>query len=401
MEYLKRLIDKVLKRDAEERDVVREGETPIGVQTKQDGGDYAPEDIIIKFRKVPGEDPLDLTHDFCHIPTEEEIKSEFGPGSYTIYAREGGKGRPKQKRRFTIDGNPLIPVVNYEVRVRIKEGGKLLNPSVTFPGPKIPVREDIINSLGGGGLVKLNALDSDGKIIWSEWFDYSDVSPSPELSRQEESFEGRLRQTIEKKKEEAEEEVLAGIGGEKKETSKFDEAVSKLIGSLEDKKLERLEGAIEKFGNRLANPGGGDGGKEVGLTELAFKKPFEMKAELQKEIIAALAKSNPEKAMEMLEKTPDGITMLLKLGTAVSGVVELGTEYFKMEISDKRGSKHKRGRGEEKEKKKEEGATAPTSKGESELKEKIGGKSELKVEEVEEDGGFSMRFGLEGKEGME
>lgn len=391
MEYLKRLIDKIWKMVAG-GDVASAEETSIEAQTKPDSGDYAPEDIIIKFRKAPGEEPIDLTHDFCHIPTEEEIKREFGPGSYTIYAREGGKGRPKQKRRFTIEGNPLIPVRTYEVRVRIKEGGKLLNPSITFPGPKIPARENIINSLGGGGLVKLNAIDSDGKVVWSEWFDYTDEAPSPELARQEESFEGRVRQTIEKKREEAEEAVLAGIGGERQETSKFDEVVKKLTETLEDKKFERLEGAIVKFGDRLANPGSDDSGKEVGLTELAFKKPYEMKAELQKEIISALAKTDPEKAMAMLEKTPDGITMLLKLGTAASGLLDMGAEYFKMEIGEKKGGKSKeRGTGGKGEKK-EEGAATTSSKGG--LKEKVGEKSKLEVEETEEDGGFSMKFGL-------
>lgn len=389
IEWLKEVIGKILKKPKENSDDVVGLKTPGEEKTKQGDDGYAPEDIIIKFRKAPGEEAIDVKHDFCHIPSDDEIKDTFGPGQFSIYAREGGKGRPKQKRRFMIEGNPLIPVRTYEVRVRIKEGGKLLNTGITLPGPKIPSQEDIINSLGGGGLVKLNALDSDGKIVWTEWLDYTDIPPSPDLARQEESFEGKLRQKIEQKKQEAEEEVLAGISGEKKETSKFDVAVDRLIGTLEDKKLERLESAIVRFGEKLANPEG-SGEKELGLTELAFKKPYEMKTALLKEIIQQQAKDNPERAMQMLEKTPDGITMMLKLGTAAAGLVEIGTEYMKTEMDVKRRDRGKKGgggRGEEKEAEK-----TAESEVEGERKKRTDVESKLKVEETEEEGGFCMKF---------
>jgi hypothetical protein len=395
IEWLKGFIGKILKKDEERVD--EDVNMKMGVEEKaeQGNGEYTPEDIIIKFRKAPGEEPIDVNHDFCHIPSEDEIKDAFGPGQFSIYARDGGKGRPKQKRRLTIGGNPLIPVKTYEVRVRIKDGGKLLNPNVTFPGPKIPSREDIINSLNGGGFVKLNALDLDGKIVWTEWRDYTEVPPSPSLASQEESFEGRIRQRIEEKKQKAEDEVLAGLSGEPQETSKIDVAVNRLIGALEDKKLERLEGAIVRFGEKLANPEGGNDGKESGLTELAFKKPYETRTELLKQIITEQAKTDPEKALRMLDKTPDGITMMLKLGTAAAGLVEIGTEYFKTEMDVKKREMGKKV-SEDKDREKEIENTGK-SEIEEEIKKRTDVESKLKVEETEEEGGFCMKFDVKGE----
>lgn len=376
-----------------------EGEGEAEHEVESTGEEYTQEQIMLKFRAKPGEDAIDITHEFTHIPTEEEVREEFGPGLYNIFLQEEEGKRPKLKKRYRIDGHPILPIDTYEVKVRIGEGGELLDTKVEFPGPTPPTRDEIINSIGGGGFIKLNAKNKEGRVIWSEWYDFTDVEPSESLKRRDSSFKSRLEKEMDIQKKGIEDDAikLIGGGGEKIE-NKFDAAVNKLIDTLEDKKLERLEGAIDRFGEKIGNPGidGKSDDGEKGLTDIAFKEPYMMKLRAQKDIIATLAKTDPEAAIRALEKMPDGVTIGLKLALAGTGLVEAFTDYMKEQSHTMRRGERGKQRGSEKEmhgkaeaeKEKEEGAEAEKMRKQLERESAIGMHEQKSAE------GFEIKFDI-------
>jgi len=376
-----------------------EGEGEAEHEVGSTGEEYAQEKIMLKFRAKPGEDAIDITHEFTHIPTEEEVREEFGPGLYNIFLQEEEGKRPKLKKRYRIDGHPILPVDTYEVKVRVAEGGELLDTKVDFPGPTPPTRDEIINSIGGGGFIKLNAKNKDNRVIWSEWYDFTDVEPSESFKRRDSTFKSRLEKELETRKKEIEDDALKQIvgGGGEKTGNKFDAAVNKLITTLEDKKLEKLEDAIERFGEKIGNPGisvEGDGGK--GLTEIAFKEPYMMKLKAQEKIITELAKSNPEAAMKALDKMPDGVTIGLKLALAGTGLVESFTDYMKEQSHTMRRGERGKQRGSEKERHgKTEAEKEKEKEAEAEkMKEPLERESAIGMHEQNSKGGFEIKFDI-------
>ena len=294
--------------------------------------ELSPEDIIIKYKRKRSVESIDIQHDFTHIPTKEEIVDCFGPGQYYIYWRKEEGKRPTLKARYTIEGKPFIEVDHYEIKLRVKEGGKLLNTDATFPEKIPPDKDEIITELGGGGLIKLNAIDKDGKVLWSEWRDYLDIAPAKRYLIAEESTEGKLAEAIEKRKEKVENRIIEQIEGEeegktKKDGSKFETALDRITVVIEDKKMERLESAMEKFTESLSRPEGRS--KEEGFTSLFFKKPYEMKLETEMDIIREIAKTDPKRAMEILEKRPDGMTILMRLMGAGATLTEAFGEWIR------------------------------------------------------------------------
>lgn len=375
-----------------------EGEREVEHEVESIGEEYAQEQIMLKFRAKPGEDAIDVTHEFTHIPTEEEVREEFGPGLYNIFLQEEEGKRPKLKKRYRIDGHPILPVDTYEVKVRVSEGGELFDTKVEFPGPAPPTRDEIINSIGGGGFVKLNAKNKEKRVIWFEWYDFTDVEPPESLKRRDSSFKSRLEKELDARKRGIEEDALKQIsGGGEKAGNKFDATVNKLIDTLEDKKLEKLEEAIERFGEKIGNPGiGGKDDSGKGLTDIAFKEPYLMKLQAQKDIIATLAKTDPEAAIRALEKMPDGVTVGLKLALAGTGLVEAFTDYMKEQSHTmKRGERGKQ-RGSEKEmhgkkeaeKEKEEVAEA------EKMKEQLERESAIGMHEQKSEEGFEIKFDI-------
>jgi len=125
---------------------------------------YAPEDIQLKFRMKAGEPGIELDHEFDHIPTKEEIESEYGAGIFSVYVRESPDERPKHRSRVTIAGDPVVPVVDFELKVRASKKGVLHDTGVIFPGSVVPTRDEIVDALGGGGMVKINARDTAKKV---------------------------------------------------------------------------------------------------------------------------------------------------------------------------------------------------------------------------------------------
>jgi len=120
------------------------------------------------------------------------------------------------RRRYKIPGHPTLPVDVYELKLRVSEGGQLFDTNIEFPGPIPPSREEIINSLGGGGYVKINAKNKEGRIIWSEWYDLSDIEPPEIYVRRDNSIKSLLEKEVEKKKQKVEEEIIEKIKEEGK-----------------------------------------------------------------------------------------------------------------------------------------------------------------------------------------
>jgi hypothetical protein len=299
-------------------------------------GTYEPDQIRIRYRSRPSETGIDLNHDFCYIPTEEELEEEFGPGLYNIFVREKDDTPFRLKKRCNIEGHPIIPVTDYGIKVRVTEGGKLLNTNVEFAGGRPPTKDDIITALGGGGYIKLNAKNKKGKIIWSEWMDYSDIEPPQELKCKDDTFKSKLERELEAQRKAIEGEALDAIKGqENPSSSNFDTAVNKLLEALEDKKLERLEAGINSLAEEIREPiGGGRSDDDKGLADLVFVEPYLMKLQVKREIIAELEKKDPEEAMRALEKMPDEITMGLKLAIAGIELVDALKDYLKVRITN-------------------------------------------------------------------
>ncbi len=407
MGIFKRLLKRVGKDEAEEADTAEEEKVEVddgdGKEDLAKDKEYVPEDIIIRFRAHSGDEAVDLTekHDFTKIPTKEEIKELFGPGSYTIFTKEKSATRPLHRGRFTIEGNPTLLVDHYEFKVRVKKGGKLLPTDTKIPGPERPTREIILSELDGGGFIKLIAIDENGKTLWSEWLDYSDEEPSLEFVKLEESFEGRVAKAIGEKKREAEDTVLKTLGGveggKDKNDGRVETSLERIITVLEDKKMEHLEDALTHFVERLDTPGGKDPtSSNTGIAELAFKKPYQAKLDAQTKIIEELAKKNPAEAMKMLDKMPDGISIALKLALAGTGLVEALTDSFKDQTeatrTRRKEKKKARPRGDEKQK---EGGRAKTPV-ESEIEKKLGRDSAIEMERIEYEKGFEVTFNIGG-----
>lgn len=403
LEYIKGIIAMLLKKEEKSAGDDIETEMPVtGVDEGEEDTEgekvttrknYDPEQIIIKFRARPNETGIDVQHDFYHLPTKAEIEEEFGPGLYNIALKEEGDVRPKIKKRWKIEGHPIIPVDSYEIKVRVSVDGKLQDTGVEFPGGRLPTKDDIITAIGGGGFIKINAKKKDGKILWSEWYDYSDIEPPENLKRRDDTFRSKLEQQLDVRKKEIEAEALEqiGVGGGKK-GDKFDSAVDKLIDSFEDKKLERLEGAIERFGEKMSNPGTGEKSDgNIGITELAFKVPYQAKLDAQKKIIEETARKNPIEAMKMLDKMPDGITIAMKLALAATGLVEAMSDTFKAQSQTTR-TREKENRKPRDEKQNERAKTSV----ETAIEEKLGCASTIGMEKKVDEKGFAVSFNIGG-----
>jgi len=380
--------------DEEETEREEEEESEVPIRT----GQYDPEQIILTFRAKPGEEAVNVDHDFTYIPTQDEIAEEFGPGIYNIFVREEEGKRPKLKKRYRIEGHPILPVVKYEVKVRVHEGGDLLDTNVEFPGPRPPEKEDIVNALGGGGLIKLNARDKDNRILWSEWYDFRDIEPPKSLVARDNSIKSKIEQEVEAKKRQVEDEILRRITErEDEKRSKFDETVDRLIETIEDKKLEKLAEVIESFGEKLDGSFSGKKQESVGLSDLAFKEPYRIKLETQKAIIQNLAKKDPEQALKAIERMPDGISVALQLGLAATGLIEALTDYLK-EVGPKerkKGTERERRIEKRKVRKEEEGEKEESVREEAETQvEKRVEREEPKinVEEIGDESGIEFVF---------
>jgi len=380
--------------DEEETESEEEEESEVPIRT----GQYDSEQIILTFRAKPGEEAINVDHDFTYIPTQDEIAEEFGPGIYNIFVREEEGKRPKLKKRYKIEGHPILPVVKYEVKVRVHEGGDLLDTNVEFPGPRPPEKDEIINALGGGGLVKLNARDKDNRILWSEWYDFRDVEPPKSLVARDGSIKSKIEQEVEAKKKQVEDEILKRITEKEDEKkSKFDETVDRLIETIEDTKLERLQEAIEAFGEKLNSSFSGKKQEPVGLSDLALKEPYRIKLEAQRNIIQNLAKKDPEEALRAIERMPDGISIGLQLGLAATGLIEAVTDYLK-EISyreRKKGAEGERAKEKRKARKEIEGEKEESIKEEAETQTEKRVKQEepkITVEEIGDESGIEFIF---------
>lgn len=359
---------------------------------------YDSEDIQLKFRMKSGEPGIELDHEFEHIPTKEEIESEYGAGIFSVYVRESPEERPKHKSRVTIMGDPTVPVVDFELKVRASKKGTLHDTGVIIPGSVVPTRDEIVDALGGGGMVKINARDTAKKVLWSRWIDITDEDPPDEIMRKENSFEARIKGVMEEQKKSVENEAIEGISGKKKEVSGFEQSVDQLTKVIEDRKLEKLESALGKFTHQLSTGGaeGESGGLSDGITELAFKEPYKMKLDTQRQIIQELAKKEPEKALKMLENMPDGISVVLKLALAGTGLLEALGDAFSEDAVERKGRRRA-----ERETERKKGSVKTESKGENADKppaeepgKEVTGKTKLDVSEEETEESFTMKFGV-------
>lgn len=359
---------------------------------------YNPEDIQLKFRTKAGEPGIELDHEFDHIPTRDEIEGEYGAGIFSVYVRESPDERPKHRSRVTIDGDPTVPVVDFELKVRASKKGTLHDTDVFIPGSVVPTRDEIVDALGGGGMVKINARDKAKKVLWSRWVDITDVDPPDDIMRKENSFEARLKDVLDVQKKSVEDNAIRGLSGKQEGGSGFERSVDQLTKVIEDRKLEKLEAALGKFTHSLSTGGGeGDVGETSGgLTELAFKEPYKMKLDAQKHIIQELAKTDPEKALKMLEKMPDGISVVLNLALAGTGLLEALGDAFSEEAVERK-QKRRAGRGSSEEKMGDKTETKGEKK-EKHPAEEQGGrvKSEAKVDvsQEETEDSFKMVFGV-------
>jgi hypothetical protein len=397
MEYLRRIFRRGDKKPELTEDMTLEEEARTEVVEKKEVEKiqplkYDPSQIYIKYRTRAGDNSIDLNHDFTDIPTKDELEEEFGPGLYVIYLKEAGDTHPKIKKRYAIDGNPIIPVESYEIKVRVSEGGKLIDTDVTFPAGKPPSKEDIITALGGGGVIKINAKGKDGRIIWTEWRDYTDTKPSNVLLRKDDTFKGKLEIELDSLKKTAEEKAIESLkkasGGT---SSKFDDAIGKLTEIIEDKRLKRLEEALARFTDEIKGSPAEESQKSKSLTDLAFKEPYMAKLAAQKEVIAELAKTDPKEAMKMIDRMPDGVTIGLKLALAGTGLIEAFTSFLKEE------SRSLRGRQREKEEEvgiKEKVVEGAKEGGEEVIKDKLERESTIGLEERVTETGFDLNFNV-------
>jgi len=380
-----------------------------GVDAEGSGGgegeptkNYDSEDIQLKFRMRAGDPGIELDHEFDHIPTKEEIEGEYGAGIFSVYVSETLNERPKHRSRVTIAGDPTVPVVDFELKVRASKKGTLHDTGVFIPGSVVPMRDEIVDALGGGGMVKINARDTAKKVLWSRWVDITDVDPPDDIMRKENSFEARIKDVLDVQKKSVEDNAIQGLSGKQEGGSGFERSVDQLTKVIEDRKLEKLEAALGKFTHSLSTGGGvGDVGETSGgLTEVAFKEPYKMKLDAQKHIIQELAKTDPEKALKMLEKMPDGISVVLNLALAGTGLLEaLGDAFSEDAVERKQKRRVGRGTSEEKpggktETKGEEKEKPPAEH----LEEKVTRSTKLDVSEEETEDRFTMKFGVRDEE---
>jgi len=298
----------------------------------------------------------------------------------------------------TIAGDPTVPVVDFELKVRASKKGTLHDTDVIIFGSVVPTRDEIVDALGGGGMVKINARDKTKKVLWSRWMDITDVDLPDEIMRKENSFEARIKGVLDEQKKAVEDDAIKGLSGKQDGGSGFEQSVEKLTRVIEDRKLEQLEKALGKFTQQLSGEGGTSGGGEsgVGITDLAFKAPYQMKLESQKQIIQELAKTDPEKALKMLEKMPDGISVVLNLALAGTGLLEaLGDAFSEDAVERKEKRRGERVRGGNK------GADKSESKGESvdelpaeEPGKKVTGGMKVEVSEEDKEDSYTMKFGV-------
>jgi len=405
---LSRLVEKATNWFRNEQVGSKSGVGDIGEVIGDNGGSgeaeetyvkrYDPEDVQLKFRMKSGEPGIELDHEFDHIPTKEEIAREYGAGIFSVYVRESPNERPKHRSRVTIAGDPTVPVVDFELKVRASKKGTLHDTDVVIPGSVVPTRDEIVDALGGGGMVKINARDKAKKVLWSRWMDITDEDLPDEIMRKENSFEARIKGVLEEQKKNVENEAIAGISGKKKVDSGFEQSVEKLTQVIEDRKLEKLEAALGKFTHQLSAGGGEGEGSEAGagIAELAFKAPYQMKLDAQRTIIQDLAKTEPERALKMLENMPDGISVVLKLALAGTGLLEaLGDAFSEDAVERKEKRRGERVRGWNK------GAYKSESRGESvdelpaeELGKKVTGGMKVEVSEEDKEDSYTMKFGV-------
>jgi len=405
---LGRIIEKATKwlRNEQVGGESKVGDTGEGVDEEGGGGGsevpyvkrYDPEDIQLKFRMKAGEPGIELDHEFDHIPTKEEIEGEYGAGIFSVYVRESPNERPKHRSRVTIIGDPTVPVVDFELKVRASKKGTLHDTGVVVSGSVIPTRDEIVDALGGGGMVKINARDTAKKVLWSRWIDITDEAPPDDIMRKENSFEARIKDVLEEQKKNVEDDAIKGLSGKQEGVSGFEQSVDQLTKVIEDRKLEKLETALGKFTKSLSTGGGeGEVGETgAGITELAFKAPYKMKLETQKQIIEELAKTDPEKALKMLEKMPDGISVVLNLALAGTGLLEaLGDAFSEDAVERKEKRKKDRGKGGDKREDSGEDKGEDTEKPPAEdVGKKVDDKTKLEVIEEDAEDSFTMTFGV-------
>jgi hypothetical protein len=396
MEYLRRVFERLHKKPISSEEEIHEEVVHPGGE-EEGGGEktqvlkYDPSQILIKYRARASDNSIDLSHDFTDIPTKEELMETFGPGFFVIYVKETEDTHPKIKKRYTIEGHPILPVESYEIKVRVSEGGKLLDTDVTFPAGNPPSKEDIITALGGGGTIKLNAKGKDGRIIWSEWRDYTDTEPPEALKKKDDTFKGQLETALDAVRKDAETKTIENIKGKGGSSSRFDAAISQLTEVVEDKRFKKLEDALERFTNELKGSPAEGTQESKSLTDLAFKEPYMAKLAAQKKVIEELAKTNPAEAMKQIDRMPDGITIGLKLALAGTGLVEAFADFLKEESHSMRGRPKEKKKEVEKKEKKEEAAEEEVGR---ELQDRLEQKSRLGVEERVTATGFDLDFNV-------
>ncbi len=342
--------------------------------------------VTIKFHAKQRDKYIDIDHTFDAVPTKEELEEEFGPGLYAVYETPRG-GKKKIVYRVNLPGNPTYFVDHYELKIRIKQGGKLFNTGATVSGSSFPSKERVISELGGGGLIKVNAMNSDDKVLWSEWIDAMDTPINTDLIEGGDDVMSAVKHFREDSEQQIINDVRDRLAGRVKQgddgtqdiQGSFDRLAAMMEKSMEINKLEKLEELMARFDSFGKSKEKADTpeSSDMGFADMMFKQPFLDKREAQRDLVKYMIKTNPTSAVEYIEKMPDGVAMVTQLGLGFADMMGGATEIMKANAKDAR----KRDKSKGKSKEKERPEVTPEDVG---------------IDVKDEDGGFMMSFSSAG-----
>lgn len=352
--------------------------------------------ITVQFKMNP-EDKFETCDDivYDHFPSEEEIREEYGGGIWQVIARNRNNKIIKRRRYVIEDVDITYPIRKYKIKIKKDMKSKWFSTDLEYN--HFPTEEELETDLGGGGIIKVIAVDKNNKTVSSKLVKI-DAEPPEWLIEMEDDTQKVLKETLQQQRKKQEEKIIKKIAGEEeededagKDLSRVGKALNKLISSFEELQLEKFEEIVEKLTKKDEShqPQG-----RPSFTEVLFIEPQVKKLEALTYVAKRLADKDPERAAELLEKIPDASAALISLisagGAALNAFskvlnVQAAEKMKKLEIMDAEIKEDKKEVKKEPETKKEEPQKEIKKKG-----------VEMSVEETGK--GYEIVFGVEVEE---
>jgi len=305
--------------------IFRKGDDLIEI-VENDEEEVVPEDyrIVVKFRPNPNTKwriahdvtpPLELVAELFFGDDQDKalneitnwLREEYGGGSWKIDIVDKSSRVIRSKTIHITDEDVKYGINKWVVYVKGPKSGRWYKADVEFD--HVPTTNEIIDSVGGGGKIKVVGLDDKGRAAYYKIMNID--APEPEwLKEREDSIERKLQDSIRKKIIEAQEKIIQQIveGGE---SSKKEDPIDKLIKEIEElAKSEKLR-TIEETLRSLR-----EGKKEdkKTLSDVLFLEPYKAKIDSVQLLIKKFAeKGDLDTAIKLLHEIPDGTGALINL----------------------------------------------------------------------------------------